>query len=252
MAVYWLEQTEQDMAVEDDWLSPEEVARLRNMRFAKRRADWRLGRWTAKRALACCLGLAPDPRTLAAIEMHPTSSGAPAVFIARRKQTLHISLSHCCDRALCAITLSNAPVGCDLEVAEVRSDAFVTDYFTATEQAYVRNVPPPERWQVLALLWTAKECALKALEVGLRLDTRLAVVSLSDTEVSDSCWRPLQVSCPKENIFVGFHSRTDKYIRTIVSSPPSQLLIQLKPSAYHLRATRSGALEQIEEVHLVR
>ena len=77
MAVYWLEQSEQDVAVEDDWLLLTEAARLRNMKFAKRRADWRLGRWTAKRALACCLGLAPDPQTLAEIEIHATPSGAP-------------------------------------------------------------------------------------------------------------------------------------------------------------------------------
>ncbi len=251
MAVYWLEQSEQDVAVEDDWLLLTEAARLRNMKFAKRRADWRLGRWTAKRALACCLGLAPDPQTLAEIEIHATPSGAPEVFIARRRQTLNLSLSHCSGRALCAITLSGASVGCDLEVAEVRHDAFVTDYFTATEQACVRNVLPPERWLVLALLWSAKESALKALRLGLRLDTRLAVVNLSDTEVSDSSWHPLQVSCPNENIFVGFHSKTSDFIRTIVTPPPPQLLIQLKPPMYRPSTTQSRLMDGIPEIHLV-
>lgn len=252
MAVYWLEQTEQDMAVEDNWLSLAEAARLRNMKFPKRRADWRLGRWTAKRALACCLGLVSDPQTLAEIEIHPTPSGAPEVFIARRKQTLNLSLSHCSGRALCAITLSGPPIGCDLEVAEVRHDAFLTDYFTEAEQSCVRNSPPPERWRVLALLWSAKESALKALKLGLRLDTRLAVVNLFDTEVSDFSWRPLQVSCPNENLFVGFHSGTSDFIRTIVIPPPPQLLIQLKPPACRSRPTGSRTLEHIEEMHRVR
>jgi hypothetical protein len=33
---------------ENDWLSAIEGVCLNSMRFAKRRNDWRLGRWTAK------------------------------------------------------------------------------------------------------------------------------------------------------------------------------------------------------------
>lgn len=252
MAVYWLEQTGRDVAVEDDWLSPTEAVRLRSMRFPKRCADWRLGRWTAKRALACCLGLTPDAKTFAEIEIRPTPSGAPEVFIARRQQPLNLSLSHCSGTALCAITLSSASVGCDLEVAEVRHDAFLTDYFTDAEQSCVRNSPPSERWRVLALLWSAKESALKALQVGLRLDTRLAVVNLSDAQLSDCSWRPFQVSCPNEKLFVGFHSRTCELIRTVVTTPPPQLLIQLRPPLYRPRTTQSHSLERIEVMDPVR
>lgn len=248
MAVYWLEQTERHVAADGDWLSLVESVRLANMRFPKRRADWRLGRWTAKRALACCLGLTADPKTFAAIEIRPTHSGAPEVFIAQRQQALNLSLSHCSGTALCAITLSSESIGCDLETAEVRHDAFLTDYFTAAEQAAVRNAPPTERWRALALLWCAKESALKALQVGLRLDTRLAVVNVLDTPLSDSSWRPLQVVCPNEKLFVGFHSRTDELIRTIVTSPPPQLLIRLRPSSYPTDVARSHSPERIEEM----
>jgi 4'-phosphopantetheinyl transferase len=251
MAVYWLEQTERDVAIEDDWLSLVETLRLTNMLFPKRRADWRLGRWTAKRAVASYLGLTADPKTFAEIEIRPTRSGAPEVFIARRQQDLNLSLSHCSGTALCAITLSNPPVGCDLEVSEVRHDAFLRDYFTDAEQLCVQNSPPSERWYVLALLWSAKESALKALQVGLRLDTRCAVVDLCDTPVGDSSWRPFTVSCPNEKIFVGFHSRTDALIRTIVTNPPPQLLIQLKPSIYGERTAASASQKDIAEIHLV-
>lgn len=252
MAVYWLEQSERDVAVEDDWLSLTEGVRLRNMRFPKRRADWRLGRWTAKRALAGCLGLTADEKTFAEIEIRPTPSGAPEVFIARRKQGVNLSLSHCSGTALCAISLSSTPVGCDLEAAEVRHDAFLTDYFTGAEQSCVRNSPLSERWRVLALLWSAKESALKALQVGLRLDTRLAVVNLFDAQVSDSSWRPFQVFCPNEKLFVGFHTRPSELIRTIVTTPPPQLLIQLRPPSYSPSATRSHSWERIEVMDPVR
>ena len=60
MDVYWLEQSEADVPTADDWLSENEVARLNSLRVAKRRADWRLGRWTAKCAVAASLKLPGD------------------------------------------------------------------------------------------------------------------------------------------------------------------------------------------------
>jgi hypothetical protein len=52
--LYWLEQSEADVPAHNDWLSVRERAFLDTIRFAKRRGDWRLGRWAAKRALAVC------------------------------------------------------------------------------------------------------------------------------------------------------------------------------------------------------
>jgi 4'-phosphopantetheinyl transferase len=65
MDIYWLEQTEADLPAENQWLSAREMLRLARMRFAKRRTDWRLGRWTAKRALAASLNLPTDLLALA-------------------------------------------------------------------------------------------------------------------------------------------------------------------------------------------
>ena len=72
--VYWLEQVDVDLPAENDWLSSAELSRLKSMRIANRRNDWRLGRWTAKRALATYLNLPTDTRTLAKFEFfrrHP-------------------------------------------------------------------------------------------------------------------------------------------------------------------------------------
>ena len=74
MEVYWLEQSEGDVPTTDDWLSPDEVVRLSTMRIAKRRSDWRLGRWTAKNALAVyllCLKVPADPQVLASYRNTP-------------------------------------------------------------------------------------------------------------------------------------------------------------------------------------
>ena len=54
---YWLEQTEADVPAVNEWLSAEERARLADLRFHKRWTEWRLGRWTAKRAVAWWLNL---------------------------------------------------------------------------------------------------------------------------------------------------------------------------------------------------
>ena len=38
------------------WLSAAEIDQMTGLRFPKRRREWRLGRWTAKHAVAACLG----------------------------------------------------------------------------------------------------------------------------------------------------------------------------------------------------
>jgi len=179
MNVYWLEQTEADVPQDHDWLSANEAARLNGMRFAKRRADWRLGRWTAKRALAAYLNVPFHPQALTDIELRPASSGAPEVFFANKPAAVAVSLSHRAGSALCAVAPSGAALGCDLEIIEPRSDGFVADYFTPEEQALVSEALAPDRPPLLALLWSAKESALKALRTGLRLDTRCVTVEVS-------------------------------------------------------------------------
>ena len=118
MNVYWLEQIQGDVPSGDDWLSPSETACQHALRFAKRRADWTLGRWTAKRALAAYLKLPAQPLVLAKIEIHPTASGAPEAFVDERPAAVAISLSHRDGRAICALAQSGVEPGCDLEVVE--------------------------------------------------------------------------------------------------------------------------------------
>ncbi|HEX9112668.1 MAG TPA: hypothetical protein VF845_14405, partial [Terriglobales bacterium] len=94
MNIHWLEQTEADIPAENQWLNANEILRLNAMRIPKRRADWRLGRWTAKHAVAACLNLPTEPSTLADIEIRAASSGAPDVFVGAEPAGIAISLSH--------------------------------------------------------------------------------------------------------------------------------------------------------------
>lgn len=232
MDVYWLEQAEADVPSDDGWLTPSEAARLNGMRFAKRRAEWRLGRWTAKRALAILLGAADDRGLLSSIEIRTADSGAPEVFMEERRTAIPISLSHRAGRAICAIASPGAALGCDLEVIEERSYAFVADYFTVKEQTLIARVPATDRFQMVALLWSGKESALKALGEGLRLDTRSVTIdpirSLPPPD-DRNAWRPLEACCPQRRIFLGWWQQTGNFLRTVVSAPRPEPPVLLGP-----------------------
>jgi 4'-phosphopantetheinyl transferase len=234
--LYWLEQTAADMPAENDWLSPAEMLQLGGLRFPKRRGDWRLGRWTAKRAVAAHLDLSADASALAVVEIRAALDGAPEVFLAGQAAAITISLSHCAGTAICAVMPSLAAVGCDLERIEPRSSSFFEDYFTAEEQAMVLRMPQTDRPWVLTLLWSAKESALKALRVGLRADTRSVAVNLSDSvgehaegkefavdtlEVRQSQWSPLQAVCDNGKVFPGWWRWDGSLMYTVVADPPA-------------------------------
>jgi len=241
MDVYWLEQSDADVPVDNSWLSAIEAGLLSGMRVAKRRADWRLGRWTAKHALAIYLNVPAHPHTLARIEIRPASSGAPEVLFANKPAAVTISLSHRARAAICAVAPPGAAIGCDLEVIEPRSDGFVADYFTTEEQALVARASAADRSRLLALLWSGKESALKALSMGLRLDTRCVMVSLLEAPprkgeggeeyLQDPAfsfppsfalnnWQPLHVRHADGQTFHGWWQHNGNLLRTLVAAPP--------------------------------
>jgi 4'-phosphopantetheinyl transferase len=224
MEIYWLEQNESDVPIDNQWLSPEESMCLHTLRFLKRRNDWRLGRWTAKHALATCLHLPTDFRSLAKFEIHAAPSGAPEVFLFGKAADVAISLSHRSGTSLCTVGHGATKFGCDLERVEARSDAFVDDYFTASEQALFASVPVRNRPLLLAVLWSAKESALKALRVGLRLDTRSMCVipgeshgQLFQLPANSDAWCPVDVRHSGSELFRGWWRVEEDLVRTVVS-----------------------------------
>ena len=228
--VYWLQQTEADVPSEDDWLSANEALRLEGMRVVKRRNDWRLGRWTAKLALAARFNLPSDRPCLASIEILWAPSGAPVPVFPNQSASVTISLSHRGGAAICALALSGVELGCDLEVIEPRSEAFIEDYFTGEEQALVARSPVSYRPLLSALLWSAKESTLKALRAGLRLDTRSVVVELNSFEGATKDmldWNPLQVRQESGRVFQGWWQQDGPLLRTLVAFPAPRLPLLL-------------------------
>ena len=221
MRISWLEQTELDVPADNQWLSANEMSRLAAMRIPKRRADWRLGRWAAKHAVAAVLNLPADLRALANIEIRPASSGAPEVFLNDQPADVAVSLSHRDGTALCMVAPLGTIFGCDLELIEPHSDAFVADYFTAGEKAFIEQAAVSERPRLLTLLWSGKESALKALREGLRLDTTCMSVRpdgwLDETQQE---WHPLQVHYSAGRVFRGWWRMQNNLVRTVVSDLP--------------------------------
>ena len=258
MNIFWLEQAEANIPPEDNWLTPDERFWVKGMRFPKRRRDYLLGRWTAKRALAAYLDWPIRSDAFADIDIRTAPSGAPIARISGNEAHVVISISHRSGVAMCAVAPSGIALGCDLELVESRSDAFVHDYFTAEEQEILYGVRESERPWLVTLFWSAKESALKALQQGLRLDTRSVVVRLPQVEehlgnrrnwtsdiypqVPDTLWNRFDVICRDGLRFQGWSQYTDNFVRTIVSTSACAQPMLVAPWA--IGEISTGAVEQ--------
>jgi 4'-phosphopantetheinyl transferase len=175
------------------------------LRFAKRRREWILGRWTAKQLLR------RSQQTYGALPLHAISvgndpDGAPYLSVeGQGRLELSLSISHCQDRAFCALSPTLPPtVGADLEHIERRDPAFVHDFFTTAENKRIWTCPTARRDALITVVWSAKEAALKALRHGLRVDTRsVEVVHVAGLEgiqaavqtLPDQPWHKLEIRC---------------------------------------------------------
>lgn len=246
--IKWLEQTSADVPDDNNWLSARESLYSSRLHVPKRRSDWRLGRWTAKHAVALYLSLRPNYEVLRQVEILPDTSGAPRVRIIDEQARVSISLTHRDGRAACVVAPTQIALGCDLEVIEPRSNAFAGDYFTDEEQAAISQIQPAQRNLLVTILWSAKESALKALRLGLRVDTRSVSIGFVNTDFSkqvssyrgrqsDECnsrfreeaWYPLRAQYGKEFALFGWWRSSECFVRSFISlspvSPPSSYIV---------------------------
>ncbi len=159
-------------------LSAPETAVYNSLHTIKRRKDWLLGRWTAKR-LVQAAAVNSGKRRLTSLEISilAAGDGAPEVWLDEggrlKRSDFNLSISHSNHVAFCAISDWEAYlVGADIEAIEPRSNRFVEDYFTTEEQESVRQASAENKACLITAIWSGKEAALKATRHGLRLDTR--------------------------------------------------------------------------------
>lgn len=214
--VGWLTRALADVPRHDRWLSEREHGVLSTLVVPKRRADWRLGRWAAKAAVAAWQGAAAD-----AVEVAAAEDGAPEVLIEGETAQLAVSISHRAGRALAAVGDAPSAIGCDLEALEPRSQAFVREWFGPDERALVRSMVGERQDLAANLLWTAKEAAAKARRAGLRLNIRQATVRPSGLAHSRGSWQCLRVAWDDGRAQLGWWRGDPGWVMAVVSEPAS-------------------------------
>lgn len=227
MNVYLLEQREENVPQANDWLAVREKNQLDTLTFPKRRSEWRLGRWTAKVGVAVLQNIAVDPDLLASIEIYPAPSGAPQVFLGETPLEVAISISHRSGIAICAFAPGSVRLGCDLESIEPHSAGFVSDYFTPEEQNLIDSIASTDRWRLVAMLWSAKESALKAMQEGLRRDTRSVIVEPGNLSFGKH-WTSLHVHSLEGDHFYGWWREAAGSVQTVIADTRFSLPICLR------------------------
>ena len=185
----------------DGLLNDAELRHWHSLRTPKRRREWLLGRWTAKRLLQAVIarqcGLQLPYERLTILN---APSGAPIVSAACLERVT-LSFSHCGERAFGAAWVQDlmhpdAPcaLGADLERVEPRIATFADDYFSSPERNLVSRSDPAARDLVITALWSAKEAALKAAHLGLTVDARAVTCWIDPVEEPPRAWTPFQVT----------------------------------------------------------
>ncbi len=218
MSWAWSESGAEEPPAGDGWLAPVELAVLSPAATAPRRADWRRGRFTAKRALAAWLGLPQDVERWSALTVLPDRDGAPVPRYRGQPLALSLSLSHRDGRALAVVGRAGVEVGCDLERIEPRSAAFVADYLTGAERAAWSAAAGAERDLVANRIWSAKESVLKLARRGLRVDP-LEIDVAFDGAGQVAGWRPFTARWAPLGECGGWWRRQDDFLLTLVADP---------------------------------
>lgn len=187
-------------------LNPQEQGWFAHLKTPPRRRNWLLGRWTAKLLLQTILGReAGQDVALPELTIRNDPSGAPYATcnLDYGELPLTLSISHSGDRACCAAfglaegqTIPFGLLGVDIERVENRAPGFAEEYFTETELALLNSARPEacSRDILVTATWSAKEAALKALHLGLRIDTRSVTCLVEPVYDPGEPWAPVEIN----------------------------------------------------------
>jgi 4'-phosphopantetheinyl transferase len=218
---WWLARGEKHLPDDLSWLSPAEADYAERARFSKRRTEFLVARWAGKCALAQVLSVATTSAAFRRLEVRHAPSGAPLAYLDGRPTNVEISLTDRAGWAVCLLGTGSGRVGCDLELVETRSAAFISDYLTASEQ---REVSCADADLAANLIWSAKESALKVLTTGLRRDTRSVEVTVL---TSDDEWQRLTVLTEEGAELPGWWRRFGEFVVTLAAQQAMPMPVSL-------------------------
>ena len=223
VTIFWtlIDRSQLPVREPGSWLSVGECQKLTTLRFAKRREEWLLGRWAAKSLARTMPGF--HGYALSDLEVRNSADGSPQLFRSSGDPfPVWLSLSHREGQALAGMTFgSSLRIGVDLEMIESHPDEFIRDYFTAGECAWLASSSAADRDFVGSLIWSTKESMLKALQVGLRWDTRRVEVfapgDFGSTSPSGLPWQRIRIreSVPTSRQWAAWWQRRRNLLMTI-------------------------------------
>lgn len=214
--VRWVAVRSEDLPRGEAWLTPAERLALARLTVPKRRGDWLLGRFAAKRALLLAGAVSREEE--ACVLAGP--SGAPEAHIGGRPAPFILSITHSHGHAAAAVAPEGVRLGLDLERIEARAGSFLEDWFTPSERAFVGASPAGEAALRATLVWSAKEAVMKALREGLRIAPR-DVEAVPAPGPADGLWRPFGARGPAAPEWSGWWRANDGFVLSSVADPPS-------------------------------
>ncbi|MHB8797561.1 MAG: 4'-phosphopantetheinyl transferase family protein [Thermoanaerobaculia bacterium] len=214
--VRWAAARSEDLPRGEAWLSPAEQLALARLTVPKRRGDWLLGRFAARRVLLLSGAVAREEE----VSVLASPSGAPEVHVAGLAAPFVLSITHSHGHAAAAIAPAGARLGLDLERIEPRSGSFLEDWFTASERAFVSAAPEEEASLRTTLVWSAKEAVMKALREGLRIAPR-DVETAPVGGPADGLWRPFGARGPGSEEWSGWWRAEAGFVLASAADPPS-------------------------------
>lgn len=234
MTVHWLlvgrEQLPQpDATTAPDFLAGVERDQHAALTVPKRRADWLLGRWTAKQIVHDLLTGGPaNDAALRRIVIARRDDGSPyAEDLDGRPLAVTLSISHSHGHAFCAaVAGTERPLGADIEYIEPRSPLFAADYFTDAERdAIPDDLPSDERDQLVTAIWSGKEAALKAVRAGLTVDTRTISCLFDGAAPATESWTPFDIVWQRREAaarpgLAGLWRRSGPFVLTLALPAP--------------------------------
>ncbi|HVT57685.1 MAG TPA: 4'-phosphopantetheinyl transferase superfamily protein [Thermoanaerobaculia bacterium] len=159
-------------------LAPDEWQRANRFRFDRHRRQYVVGRGALRHLLAAYLGTPPG-------QIHFTYGprGKPFLAPPQAADGLQFNLSNSSDLALAAF-VRGPEIGVDLEYLKPMSDLekIAERFFSASERAALRALPPEQKKEAFFNCWTRKEAYLKAVGEGLaaRLDSFAVTLAPGD------------------------------------------------------------------------
>ena len=154
-------------AVARSWLDQSEQQRWHSYRLARPRREFALCRAALRATLCRQLGCRNEELTFAA-----THHGKPFAVIHGTRVATSFNVSHSGNHGLIAVA-PEGRIGVDVEERGTRHDPDgpIRAAFPPAEQAELAMAPAARRVDLFLMLWTMKEALIKALGMGLALDT---------------------------------------------------------------------------------